>query len=80
MGVEADAAKLSQLLSEVEGKDLTALIAEGKTKLASLPAAGPAAAAPAAAAAGGKAAAAPAAAKKEEKAPSEEEEVSKYGG
>lgn len=66
-------------MSEVAGKDIAALVAEGKGKLASLPAAGAAPAAGGAAAApaaGGKAAPAPAA-KKEE---SEEEEVSDWRG
>jgi large subunit ribosomal protein LP2 len=72
VGVEADAANVSKLLSELEGKDLSEVMAAGKKKLASVPAAGPAAA-PAAggAAAGG---AAPAAAAKKEES-SEEEEV-----
>lgn len=74
VGVEADAEKLSKLLSEVAGKDLNELIAEGKKKLASLPAAGAVVAA--APAAGGAAAAGGApAAKKEEKKEESEEEV-----
>ncbi|GFH22715.1 60S acidic ribosomal protein P2, partial [Haematococcus lacustris] len=34
VGVEADDEKLSKLMSEVSGKDISGLIAEGKTKLA----------------------------------------------
>jgi large subunit ribosomal protein LP2 len=55
VGVEADNERLTQLLGELEGKDLTELIAQGKEKLvvaarAAGPAAGaaPAAGAPAA--------------------------------
>jgi hypothetical protein len=70
VGVEAEAEKVSKLLSELEGKDLSEVLAAGKKKLASVPAAGPAAAAPAA---GGAAAAPAAEAKKEE---SESDQVS----
>ncbi len=75
VGVEADSEKLSKLLSEVAGKDINELIAEGKGKLASLPAGGAVAAAPAAGGAAPAAAAAPAA-KKEEKKEESEQEVS----
>lgn len=71
VGVEADGDKLGKLMSEVSGKDLSALIEEGKSKLASLPAAGAVAAAPAA----GAPAAAAAPAKKEEKKEESAEEV-----
>ena len=75
VGVEANAGELSKLMSEVSGKDIAALVAEGKKKLASLPAAG---AAPAAAGGGGAAPAAGGApAKKEEKKEESEEEVSR---
>jgi ribosomal protein L12E/L44/L45/RPP1/RPP2 len=78
VGVEADGEKLSKLFSEVNGKDISALIEEGKKKLASLPAAGAVAAAPAA---GGAAPAAggAAAAKKEEKKKEESEEEVRQG-
>jgi large subunit ribosomal protein LP2 len=63
---------LFQVVSELAGKDLESLIAEGSKKLATMPSGGGGgAAAPAAAAAGG---AAPAAAKKEEKKEEPEEE------
>ncbi|KAI0387334.1 ribosomal protein 60S [Hypomontagnella monticulosa] len=69
VGIEADEERLEKLLSELEGKDINELIAEGSTKLASVPSggAGGAAAGGAAAASGGAAAA-------EEKAEEKEEE------
>jgi large subunit ribosomal protein LP2 len=78
VGVEAEADKLAKLLSEVAGKDISALIEEGRGKLASLPAAGAAVAA--APAAGGGAAAAPAAKKEEKKEESEQEVGAGDGG
>merc|ERR1711877_93297 len=68
VGIEADSDRLTKFLGEVEGKDINEIIAEGSSKLASVPAGG-AAAAPAA---GG--AAAPAEEKKEEKKEEEKEE------
>jgi ribosomal protein L12E/L44/L45/RPP1/RPP2 len=65
VGVEADSERIQKLLAELAGKDLLAVLAEGKTKLAAMPAAGPAAAAPAAGAA-------PAAKKEEKKVEKEE--------
>ncbi|ORX89126.1 ribosomal protein 60S [Basidiobolus meristosporus CBS 931.73] len=65
VGIEADSERLNKLISELEGKNIEELIAEGKEKLASVPSGG-AAAAPAGAAAAGGAEAAPAAAKEEE--------------
>ncbi|KAL1957989.1 hypothetical protein VTO42DRAFT_5201 [Malbranchea cinnamomea] len=76
VGIDADEERLGKLLSELEGKDLQELIAEGTTKLASIPAGGAAAAAaPAAggAAAAGAAEAAPAEEKKEEEEESDED-------
>ena len=71
VGIEYDAEKGKKVVSELAGKDLESLIAEGSKKLATMPSGGGgAAAAPAAAAAG----AAPAAAKKEEKKEEPEEE------
>jgi len=76
VAIEVDSARVSQLISELKGKNLEELIAAGASKLASVPSGGAAAssgsAAPAAAAGG----AAPAAAKKEEKKeePKEEED------
>ncbi|KAJ2081070.1 60S acidic ribosomal protein P2 [Coemansia sp. RSA 988] len=66
-GVDVDDERVSKLLSELEGKDIEKLIAEGKGKLASVPSGG-AAPAGSAAAAGGDAPAA------EAKAESEAEE------
>ncbi|EJU03651.1 ribosomal protein 60S [Dacryopinax primogenitus] len=74
-GVEADEERLEKLISEVKGKSVNELIAEGTAKLSSVPAggAGGAAAAPAAAA-GGAAAAAEEDPKEEEKKEEEKEE------
>ena len=70
VGVEAEAGRIASLLSELSGKDIQEVIAEGKKKLAAMPAVGAVAAAPSAApAAGG---AAPAAKKEEKKEESDE--------
>ncbi|ORY92460.1 60s acidic ribosomal protein-domain-containing protein [Leucosporidium creatinivorum] len=69
--ITPDAERLEKLISELSGKDINELIAEGTAKLASVPSGG--AAAPAAAAAGG---AAPAAAAEAEKPKEEEKEES----
>eukprot|EP00195_Chlamydomonas_chlamydogama_P011181 CAMPEP_0202895240 /NCGR_PEP_ID=MMETSP1392-20130828/4482_1 /ASSEMBLY_ACC=CAM_ASM_000868 /TAXON_ID=225041 /ORGANISM="Chlamydomonas chlamydogama, Strain SAG 11-48b" /LENGTH=66 /DNA_ID=CAMNT_0049580179 /DNA_START=64 /DNA_END=260 /DNA_ORIENTATION=- len=37
VGVEAESERIQKLLKELEGKDVQAVIAEGKGKLASLP-------------------------------------------
>ncbi|KAL0953612.1 hypothetical protein HGRIS_004820 [Hohenbuehelia grisea] len=71
VGIEADAERLDKLISELEGKDINELIAEGSSKLASVPSGGAGAAAPAA---GGAAPAAAAAEKAEEKKEEEKEE------
>ncbi|KAK9467321.1 60S acidic ribosomal protein P2 [Lipomyces arxii] len=71
VGIEAEEDRLSALLTELEGKDISELIAEGSTKLASVPSGG--AAAPAAA---GGAAAGAAEEVVEEEAPAEEKEES----
>ncbi|KAK4117263.1 ribosomal protein 60S [Canariomyces notabilis] len=73
VGIEADDERLEKLLSELEGKDINTLIAEGSAKLASVPSggAGGAVAAGGGAAAGGAAAEAP---KEEEKKEEEKEE------
>ncbi|KAL3335941.1 hypothetical protein AABB24_031924 [Solanum stoloniferum] len=68
VGAEADDDRIQLLLSQVEGKDITELIAAGREKLASVPAGG------GAAPAGGGAAAPAAAEKKEEKKVEEKEE------
>ena len=73
VGVEADSASVSKLLSELEGKNLEEVISQGREKLASVPSGGGVAAA--APAAGGAAPAAAAAPKKEEKKEPTEEEV-----
>ncbi|KAM7190268.1 ribosomal protein 60S [Naviculisporaceae sp. PSN 640] len=72
VGIEADDERLDKLISELEGKDINELIAEGSAKLASVPSGGAGGAAPAAggAAAGGAAAEAP----KEEAKEEEKEE------
>ncbi|XP_065855180.1 large ribosomal subunit protein P2-like [Euphorbia lathyris] len=71
VGVDGDADQIKYLLSQVEGKDITELIAAGREKLASVPSGGGVAVATG----GGAAAAAPAAAeaKKEEKVEEKEE-------
>ncbi|KAF6761473.1 60s acidic ribosomal protein-domain-containing protein [Ephemerocybe angulata] len=69
-GIETDEERLSKLISELEGKDINELIAEGSSKLASVPAGGAGAASAAAPAAGGAAAAEE---KKEEKVEEKEE-------
>jgi len=74
VGIDADEDRLEKLLSELEGKNIQELIAEGSTKLASVPSGG---AGGAAAASGGAAAATGgAAAAAEEKAEEEEKEES----
>merc|ERR1712226_483599 len=71
VGVDAEADQIKKVISELNGKDLEELIAEGAEKLASVPSGGGGAAA-AAPAAGGDAA--PAEGKKEEKKKEESEE------
>ncbi|KAL8962250.1 MAG: hypothetical protein Q9193_001323 [Seirophora villosa] len=70
VGIDADDDRLDKLISELKGKDIQELIAEGSTKLASVPSGGGGGggAAASSAAAGGGAAAA------EEKAPEKEPE------
>ena len=77
VGVEAESERIQKLLSELEGKDLQAVMAEGKGKLAAMPAAGPAVAS-AGPAAGGAAPAAKKEEKKEEKPESDEVGVHAY--
>ncbi|KAL8943529.1 MAG: hypothetical protein Q9216_000987 [Gyalolechia sp. 2 TL-2023] len=72
VGIDADDERLDKLISELDGKDIQELIAEGSTKLASVPSGGGGGAAAPAAAAGGGAAAAED--KKPEKEPEPEEE------
>ncbi|CAN6444758.1 unnamed protein product [Victoria cruziana] len=75
VGAEAEADRIDFLLSEVQGKDVTELIASGREKFASVPSGGGVAVAVAASGGGGSASAAPAAAepKKEEKVEEKEE-------
>jgi len=77
VGIEADDERLEKLIAELEGKDVNELIAEGSSKLASVPSGGSAAAASSGGAGGAAAAAAPAEAavveeKKEEKEESDD--------
>ncbi|MCJ1449003.1 MAG: 60S acidic ribosomal protein P2 [Stictis urceolatum] len=72
VGVEADDERLDKLISELKGKDISELISEGSTKLASVPSGGGGGGGGTAAAAGG--AAAPAEEAKEEKKEEEKEE------
>eukprot|EP00873_Tetraselmis_striata_P039670 jgi/Tetstr1/459934/TSEL_005273.t1 len=71
VGVEAEADKVSKLISELEGKDIQELIAEGSKKLASVPSGGGGGGGGGGAAAGGGGGAAAAAPEPE---PEEEEE------
>ncbi|XP_019249933.1 PREDICTED: 60S acidic ribosomal protein P2A-like [Nicotiana attenuata] len=73
VGAEADDDRVDLLLSQVEGKDITELIAAGREKLASVPCGGGGGVA-VAAPAGGAAAAAPAAEEKKEEKKEEKEE------
>ena len=70
VGIDADAERLDKLISELEGKDVNELIAEGSSKLASVPSGG----AVSSGGAGGAAAGGAEAAAEEEKAESEKEE------
>ncbi|KAJ8587328.1 ribosomal protein 60S [Rhizopogon salebrosus TDB-379] len=72
VGIEADDERLEKLISELDGKDVNALIAEGSAKLSSVPSGG-AVAASAPAAGGGAPAAAAAEEAKEEKKEEKEE-------
>ncbi|KAH9983894.1 60S acidic ribosomal protein p2 [Russula compacta] len=71
VGIEVDEDRLESLLSELNGKDINALIAEGIGKLASVPSGGAAVAA--ASGAGGAAPAAAAETQEEEKKEEKEE-------
>ncbi|KAL4807178.1 60s acidic ribosomal protein-domain-containing protein [Aspergillus unguis] len=73
VGIDAEEDRLTKLLSELEGKDINELIAEGSSKLASVPSGGAGGAAAPAAAGGAAAAEAPAAEKEEEKEESDED-------
>ncbi|KAJ7043514.1 putative 60S acidic ribosomal protein P2 [Mycena alexandri] len=71
VGVEADDSRLEKLISELKGKSIDELIAEGSSKLASVPSGGGGGAA---AASGGSAPAAAAAEEKKEEKEEEKEE------
>ncbi|KAI5963389.1 RPP2B [Candida theae] len=76
VGVEVEESRLSTLLKDLEGKDINELIAEGNTKLASVPSGGAAVASgsgASAAAAGGDAEEAKEEAKEEEKEESDDD-------
>ena len=75
VGVEVDSAKLELLLSSLEGKDVNALIAEGASKLASVPSGGAAASGSSGAAASGSSDAAPAEEEKEEEKEESDDEM-----
>ncbi|RLV91787.1 60S acidic ribosomal protein P2-B [Spathaspora sp. JA1] len=70
-GIESEESRISALLSELEGKDINELIAEGNTKFASVPSGGAAVSSSGAGAAAGGAAAEEAA---EEEAAEDKEE------
>ncbi|GBE86577.1 60s acidic ribosomal protein-domain-containing protein [Sparassis latifolia] len=72
VGIEADDDRLDKLVSELEGKDVNQLIAEGSAKLSSVPSGGAVAAS--GGAAGGAPAGAAAAPAEEEKKEEEKEE------
>ncbi|THH27473.1 hypothetical protein EUX98_g6725 [Antrodiella citrinella] len=72
VGIDVDEDRLNKLISELEGKDINTLIAEGSAKLSSVPSGGAAAASSGAATGGAPAAAAEE--KVEEKKEEEKEE------
>lgn len=67
VGIEADSERLETLIKELNGKDINELIAEGSSKLASVPSGGAGGAAPVAGGAGGATGGAPAAEPEKEK-------------
>ncbi|KAI5850394.1 60s acidic ribosomal protein-domain-containing protein [Morchella snyderi] len=76
VGIDSDGDRVNSLLKELKDKDINELIAEGSSKLASVPSGGSGAAASggaAAATSGGAAAEAPAEEKEEEKEESDED-------
>ncbi|EKM49989.1 uncharacterized protein PHACADRAFT_213761 [Phanerochaete carnosa HHB-10118-sp] len=75
-GIEVDEERLGKLISELEGKDINELIAEGSSKLSSVPSGGAAVSAGGGAAGGGGAGPAAAEEKAEEKKKEEEKEES----
>jgi len=77
VGVETESARVEALIAQLAGKDINELIAEGSSKLASVPAGGASAAA--APAAGGAAAAAEKAEEKKEEAKEESDDDMGFG-
>ncbi|KAF8000411.1 hypothetical protein OXX80_000657 [Metschnikowia pulcherrima] len=77
VGVDSEESRISSLLSELEGKSVEELVAQGNTKLASVPSGGAAASSGSAAAAGG--ASAEAAEEKEEEAKEESDDDMGFG-
>lgn len=76
VGIEADSARVTKVVSELKDKSIEELIASGREKLSSMPAGG---GAPSGAPAAAAAAAAPAAEKKEEKKEDTESEDDDMG-
>ncbi|XBW36784.1 hypothetical protein QEN19_002361 [Hanseniaspora menglaensis] len=76
VGIEVDASRIEALLKSVEGKTIEELVAEGNTKLASVPAAGASAGASSAAAGASSEAAAE---EKEESAAEESDDDMGFG-
>ncbi|XP_065012909.1 large ribosomal subunit protein P2A-like [Musa acuminata AAA Group] len=74
VGAEVDVKRINLLLSEVEGKDITELIAAGREKFASVPSGGAVAAVSVAGAGGAAAGSAPAEEPKKEEKVEEKEE------
>jgi len=74
VGIDADQESMKKVVSQLKGKNLEELMAEGRKKLSSMPAAGPAPAAAASAAPAAGGAAPAAAAKKAEEKPAKKEE------
>ncbi|MBW0473737.1 hypothetical protein O181_013452 [Austropuccinia psidii MF-1] len=79
VGIDADEERLAKLISELEGKSLADLIAEGSTKLASVPSGGGGGAAAAPAAGGAAAAEAPKEEAKKEEAKEESDDDMGFG-
>lgn len=73
VGVDADEEKLSKVISELSGKNIDDVLAEGKEKLASVPSGG--GAAPAAGAGGAAAEEAPKEEEKKEESESEDDDM-----
>ncbi|CAX42970.1 60s acidic ribosomal protein, putative [Candida dubliniensis CD36] len=79
VGVEAEESRLQALLKDLEGKDLQELIAEGNTKLASVPTGGAAAGGASGSAGAASGAAAEAEEEKEEEAKEESDDDMGFG-